>query len=169
MIEMKLEGIDGVLETLKSLPPEVVSKRGGLVKLALAKGARILRDEARRNLTRVVSTPGKTGINYGTGFSAKNVITKRKRPIDGSNGERFIVTVRYIPHPNGNKLNKSQPFRANDAAFILEYGSAKQPAEPWLRPAFEAKKEEALNVVTADLVRRIDAVVKKLATQNKGK
>ena len=46
LIRLEVSGIDGVLDTLKSLPAEVVSKRGGPVKLALAKGARLLRESA---------------------------------------------------------------------------------------------------------------------------
>ena len=36
-VEFKLQGVDGVLATLQSLPAEVVSKRGGPVKAALRK------------------------------------------------------------------------------------------------------------------------------------
>ena len=43
-VDVKLTGVAGVLKTLSSLPAEVVSKRGGPVKAALAKGARFLRD-----------------------------------------------------------------------------------------------------------------------------
>lgn len=44
----KMEGLEGVLATLKSLPPELVSKGGGPVRFAVRKAANIIRDEARR-------------------------------------------------------------------------------------------------------------------------
>ena len=168
-LEMNLQGLDGVLATLRSLPPEVVSKRGGPVKLALAKGARVIRDEARRNLERVTSTPGKTGINYGTGFSPRQLIVRRRPMPGGQNGERYVLTVRPATHPNGNVYRRGKRIAANDVTFMLEYGTANQPAEPWLRPAFEAKKEQAMAVVIQDLKRRVDLVVAKLAAQNKGR
>lgn len=57
-VEVNLRGVEGVIATLKSLPPEIVSKRGGPVKLALAKGARLIRDEAKKNLRRAIAMNG---------------------------------------------------------------------------------------------------------------
>lgn len=179
---MKLEGLDGVLETLKSLPPEVVSKNGGPVRRALAKGARLIRDQARANFLVAVNAPGKTGITNSTGFTEKQIVTKRKQ-LTQIKGERYIVTVRYVLHPanrvlekarthrrkGSKKTTKEQKIRANDIAYIMEYGSANQPATPWLRPAFESRKMEAIMTTEKALVQGIDRIVKKLALQNKGK
>lgn len=54
-VEMKISGVDGVLNTLRSLPSEIVSKRGGPVKLALAKGARFLRDKEKAALRSAIA------------------------------------------------------------------------------------------------------------------
>jgi HK97 gp10 family phage protein len=164
-MEIDLQGVDGVLKLLRSLPPEVVSKNGGPVRLALAKAARVIRDEARRNF---VSQIGRGGQNYSTGFTAKNIVAKRKRMIPGVSGEKFIMTVNYKIHPGGSTYKK-RPFRSNDAAFIMEYGTAKQEPRPWLRPAFETKKMEAIEVAKSELLRRLDLIVSKLSAQNKGR
>lgn len=180
-VEVQLSGLDGVLATLKSLPPEIVSKRGGPVRAALAKGARVLRDAAKANFRAAVALPGKTGITDSTGFTEDQIIVKRVR-LDYIKGERYIVTVRSKPHPSGRLLEKSRAYKrkrsskttkeqvikSNDIAFIMEYGSANQPATPWLVPTFKAKAPEIINIVTADLIRRIDLIVRKLAAQNKG-
>ena len=92
-VEVSMEGLEGVLDTLKRLPPEVVSKRGGPVRRALAKGAKLIRDNARTALQRSIDAAGKTGITETTGFTAGNVIMKRRR-LDYINGERYVVTVR---------------------------------------------------------------------------
>lgn len=177
-VEVKLSGLDGVLDTLKSLPAEVVSHKGGPVRSALAKGARVIRDEARRRLQAAIDEPGESGITDSTGFTVKNVIAVRKAP-RGGNGERFIVTVRPKIHPTGGSYNRKSrrsagskrrardrkdiTIKANDIAFFLEYGTSTQPATPWIRPAFSAKAEEAIRTVERELLAGINRVVAKLA------
>lgn len=182
-VEIKLTGIDGVLDTLRSLPPELASKRGGPVRVAVRKGARVILQQARKNFAAAVALPGKTGITNSTGFTAKQIVMYRRKPPAGSLGERYIVTVNYLKHPNNHKLEKSRqyrrrrsvrmtttkPLRANDIAFMMEFGTSKQAATPWLRPAFESRKEEAATVMQAELRKAIDRVVMKLAAKNQGR
>lgn len=163
----KMEGLEGVLATLKSLPPELVSKGGGPVRFAVRKAANIIRDEAKAQMIARGNTPGATSKNYATGFTANHIITKRTK-LTRIKGERFVVTVRTATHPNGNKIGK-KPIRTNDIAFIMEAGSAKQPAEPWLRPAFDTKRQQAATTMEVELKAAIDRIVRKLARQNKGK
>jgi hypothetical protein len=54
-------------------------------------------------------------------------------------------------------------------ANLLEYGSSHQPATPWLRPAVTEHGEKVINIVVDDLIKRLDATVRKLAAQNKGR
>lgn len=160
-VEVQLSGIDGVLTTLRSLPPEIVSKRGGPVKLALAKGARLLRDEAKQNLRAAIAAGGDAD---STGLLEKNVIASRgKAPFDGK-GERYLVRVKRKTYPD----RTGKAVTTHQTANLLEWGSVHQPATPWLRPAVLAKGQQVINVVTADLIRRIDLVVRKLAAQNSG-
>lgn len=157
-IDMDLQGVDGVLATLKSLPPEVVSKRGGPVKLALAKGARELRDEAKKNLRAAIAING----DESSGLLEKNVIASRGKPPIGVKGERYLVRVKRKRYP-GRRASTHQ------TANFLEYGTSHQPATPWLRPAVQSKGQKVINTVIADLVKRVDKVVQKLAIQNKGR
>jgi len=162
-VTVKLTGVNGVLETLKSLPPEVVSKRGGPVKAALRAGARVILKEAALNLAHSTENLTDDG-KQSTGLLLKSLIASRGRPPPGVNGERYLVRVKrraYIR--NGERVTTLQTAR------FLEYGTSKQPAEPWLRPAFNAKAEQAINTTTAELVKGIDRVVAKLARQNRGK
>lgn len=168
-LEVQLRGLDGVLETLKRLPPEVVSKKGGPVLASLRKGARVLVKQSRDNFRAAVAMPGKTGITDTTGFTEKQIVSKRRRMPSGQKGERIVVTVNPKPHPTSKGKYRGRTIRANDIAFIMEAGNSKQPATPWLRPAFAAKSQEALRTVERDLVVRVDRIVKKLAAQNEGK
>lgn len=157
MIEFKLTGVDGVLKTLQSLPPEVVSKRGGAVKLALAKGARLIRNEVKKNLQRVVSTDESTGLLH------KNIISSRGKQPYGTKGERYLVRVKRKTYPD----RQGKPVTTLKTANILEYGSEKQSAQPFIRPAANSKAQEAINVITTDLVKRVDKIVADLARKNK--
>ncbi|MCX5592799.1 hypothetical protein [Alcaligenes endophyticus] len=164
-IEIGLRGMEGVLKTLQSLPAEIVTKRGGPVKLALAKGARVIRDQARENLRAITH-----GSDVATGLLESNVIASRGKPILGGNGERYLVRVRRKAY-DGEKLkrkeNAGKRVSTHKTASLLEYGSSHQPATPWLRPAVQMKAQTAINVITADLSRRIDVIVKKQAQINK--
>jgi hypothetical protein len=164
-VDVNLQGMDGVLETLKSLPPEVVSKRGGPVKSALRKGALVIFKQAKANLERAVSNATEDGKRYSTGLLLQNlVVTRGKEPI-GSKGERYLVRVRRKTYPRkGGKA-----FTTLASANLLEYGSSKQTAEPWLRPAFTSRAMESISTIERELLKGIDRVVKKLAQQNKGK
>ena len=156
-VEMKLIGADNIISLLRSLPAEVVSKRGGPVKLALAKGARLIRDEAKRNLQQAIAENG----DVSSGLLLDNVVASRGKAIHGSRGERYLVRVRRKTYPD----RTGKPVTTHKTANLLEYGSAHQPATPWLRPAVQTKGSEAINVMTADLVTRLDRLVKKLAKQ----
>jgi HK97 gp10 family phage protein len=163
-VDLKLTGVNGVLETLKSLPPEVVSKSGGPVKAALRKGARVILNEAKRNLQRATANASTEGAIYSTGLLLKNLVVTRGKKPTGANGERYLVRVRRKSYQR-----KGKSVTTLATANMLEYGSAKQPAEPWIRPAFQAKAEEAIRTTEAELVRQVDRVVKRLAQRNKGK
>ncbi|MBC7201936.1 MAG: HK97 gp10 family phage protein [Pusillimonas sp.] len=160
-VDMDLQGVDGVLATLKSLPHEVVSKRGGPVKLALAKGARELRDEAKKNLRAAIAING----DDSSGLLEKNVIASRGKQAFGVKGERYLVRVKRKSYPG----RAGKPVTTLKTANLLEYGSSNQPATPWLRPAVQSKGQKVINTVITDLVKRVDKVVQKLAMQNRGK
>lgn len=158
-VEVNISGIDGVLATLKALPKEMVSKRGGPVARSLAKGARLIRDEAKKNLRAQIAMGG----SKSTGLLEKNIVTKRGKALKVGKGERYLVRVRRKTYPD----RKGKPVTTHKTAHLLEYGSVHQPATPWLRPAVQAKGQETINVITHDLKRRIDIEVKKLAARNR--
>jgi len=160
----RLSGLDGVLDTLRSLPPEVVSKRGGPVKSALRKAAVVIYKQADANLARVTANQISEGERQSTGLLQKNlVVTRGKAPSSGK-GERYLVRVRRKGYER-----EGESVSTLKTGQILEYGSEKQPAEPWLRPAFASKAEQAIKTAEAELVNGIDRIVKKLAAANKGK
>jgi hypothetical protein len=159
-VELQLSGLDGVLDTLRRLPPEVVSKRGGPVKAALRKGAVVVFKQAQVNLRQSLANSPR----YSTGLLLKNiVVTRGKEPI-GSRGERYLVRVRRKTYPGkSGKSSGQNAVTTLKAAQLLEYGSSQQPAEPWLVPAFKMKAAEAIRTVEAELVRGVDRILRKIS------
>ncbi len=160
-VELQIHGIDGVLSTLEALPAEVVSKRGGPVKLALAKGARLLRDQAKDNFRRSVAQGGADT----TETTVESIVASRGKAPVGTKGERQLVRVKRRAYINA-KGAKTTTLRA---AQLMEYGSATQPARPWLRPAVQRRGSQIIDVVSEDLLKRLDQMTKRLAAQNGGR
>ena len=157
---IQLTGLDGVYEMLRSLPAEVVSKRGGPVKTALRKGAVVIRKAEIANL-RVVTSNQTQEESLSTGLLAKNVIVSRGKPPTDGNGERYLVRVRRKTYARVS----GKAVTTLKTAQLLEYGSSKQPAEPWIRPAFQSKAAEAIRTVETELVAAIDKIATKLMKQ----
>lgn len=84
----------------------------------------------------------KKGVLVQPGNVGKNVINKR---VKSNLTAEYIVTVR------GKKKNG---YAARIGKF-LEFGTVKQSATPFLRPAFEANKEQAATAIKDRLEKRI--------------
>jgi HK97 gp10 family phage protein len=156
-IALKERGIDEALALLKSLPPEVVSKSGGPVKAALRAGARVIQKEAALNIARATDNLS-SDEGGSTGLLQSSVITSRGKAPSSGKGERYLVRVKKRVY-----VRAGEQVTTLKTAQLLEYGSEKQPAEPWIRPAFNAKAETAIRTVQIELVKAIDRVVTKLA------
>lgn len=165
LIEMKLTGLDGVLDTLKSLPPEVVSKRGGPVKSALRKGALVILKAERQALQIATANATDSGKRESTGFLLKNLIASRGKAPTTGKGERYLVRVRRKSYPD----RTGKPVTTLKTAQLLEYGSSQQPAEPWIRPAFLRNARLTIETIERETVRAVERVAAKLGAANKGK
>lgn len=189
-ITISIHGIDGIVAMMHKLPKEVIGKgRGGPLDKAVRAGANVILKQARSNLSAAIDAPGKTGVTKSTGFTLKNVFIKRKQPRadqGGANAARYIVTVRPKPHPSNTQIKrksrklsdaqltrkrrKSKPIKprllaANDIAFIMEHGSSKQAATPWLMPAFTSRGGEAVQVIVSTLDKDLKRLIAKLETE----
>lgn len=171
---VKLEGLDGVYGMLMSLPKELVSKRGGPVRAALRKGAVVIQKKAIQKLNVVTSNATEEGKRVSTGLLAQNVVvTRGKAPLSG-NGERYLVRVRRKSYnraaerkAEGKRAKRSVAVTTPQTARLLEYGSSKQPAEPWLRPAFQETAVEAIRAVETELAKGVDRIAQRLLKQGR--
>lgn len=173
----RIEGVKGTLETLKQLPPEIVSKNGGPVRSALRKASKLILDQAKTNVEGIIAEPNVDGRFVSTGLALKSLRIKRIRPLYGQKGEAFIVAVRRKKYEGrtiqrltkrGTK-GKAKPLYTNDVLFMLEHGTERRIPMPWMSTAFDMKKSEALSVFTTELPKLVARIVKRLAKQNAGR
>lgn len=158
-----IEGLDKLLDRLRRLGPEA-GKRGGPVRRAARRGALVISNQAKANVARIVATPNVGGQDNSTGMLEKSIRPMRGRPNrNGIKGETFLVTV---PRRARYPVDKRTPTGVSVATVgkMLEYGTSKRRPYPWMGPAFHAKKGEAVQVMTDELLKGIKALEKKLGS-----
>lgn len=152
MISVNIEGLDSLIRRLEALPPELVSKRGGVVRGALRKSAVIVQKEAQQNVRALVQD-GET--QESTGLLEKSLIVSRRKP-GRFKGERYSLRIR-------RSAKNDKGVSANTYGGVLEFGDSRIPAKGWMRRAFEAKKAQALSTFTDELGKGIKRIEKKLS------
>lgn len=167
---VRVEGLEGVVKTLKELPPEIVSARGGPVRRALRKASLIMKKEMQANVQKIIDDPnvsadGRVIAVKSTGFAVKNIITSRRKNPPGIRGEWYRVGPRlrkkYAAVSAGAKeVTVVQNLR------LLETGTERRRPMPWARPAFDAKKNQALQIFPVELKKDIARIEKRLAKKN---
>lgn len=163
---VRIEGLDAAVRTLRELPPELVSKRGGPVRIALQRAAREMAAAAQQKLQAIIDTPNVDGrASESSGLLKQNIVTARGRLGGGEKGELYSVRVRRKAYP----AEKGRRVTTPQIARLLEYGTARRQPYPFLRPAFEENKVRALETFRAELNRRLGLIVRKLHRQNGGK
>ncbi|KQQ89925.1 hypothetical protein ASF77_23390 [Massilia sp. Leaf139] len=140
---MNVEGFKELAENLKKLGPRL-AKNG--LRAATSAGAALIRNEAR-NLAPV-----------DTGEMKRDIQIKREREVRG--GE--LVTASYSVYTRGGKKSRLSGKARNvdkDSFYwkFVEFGTAKMPAQPFMRPAFDAKKVAAVEAIGEKLDERIQA------------
>lgn len=127
-------------------------------------GAEVFRDQVKQNAL----------ANKETGMLFDNVIIKRlEEEADGGRRQAYIVIVRsgtssspgayywrwvefghkFVPKNTrvSPKTGRTIGWAAHRRAAELEYGTSTVPAYPFMRPAYESKKHEAVDVMTKTL------------------
>ena len=156
MIEMRVEGLKEMVELLKTLPSEIVSRRGGPVRRALRRAAYVILRQEEINLQKVIDeTAARQGNTESIGLLKKSlVVTRGKPPFDGK-GERYLVRVKPNRYPRATPETVS----TLKSAQLLEYGRVHQPPRPWIRAAYLQKQDEARRVFEDSLRRAIAQLI----------
>ena len=153
-----IEGLDQRLRRLKAFPKEM-SARGGPVRAGVRKGAMVIVNQAKANVRAIVAAPNESGIDESTGLLEKSISTFRSKARPGEQGETYVVSVKRTAKYSG----KGKRNTATINAARLEYGTSRRKPMPFMRPAFHAKKNEAVKVMIEETEKGIAKIEKKLA------
>lgn len=152
MVEFSLVGLDGVLEKMRNLAPELRNKLG---RRALGKAARLVREQAKKNAMQVDDV--ETGRKI-----AENIVQRFRSRYYKQTGDLMIsigVATEKGRIPRGNP---DKGAGGNTPHWhLIELGREGVAAEPFLRPALESNVGAATDVFLTELERGIDRVINK--------
>lgn len=133
-INLTVTGLAELSKKLKEMPVKLA--RNGL-RAAVNAGAEVIRKDAASR------------VPVDTRRLKKAIYKKQIREKSNNVQQTFFVGAR-----NGKKYRKAD----KDAYYwrFLEFGTSKLPARPFLRPAFDTKKSEAVDAMARKLKERID-------------
>lgn len=149
MADMELQGFKELADALKELPQRIARNS---LRAATSAGAALIRNDARARAP------------VDTGEMKKDIQIKRDRHTEGDHVARYSVFVR-----GGKKSRLSGKARNVDKDSFywkfVEFGTSKMPAKPFMRPAYEANKESAVDAIGKRLDEQIQKHARGLARQ----
>jgi len=160
--QVRIEGLDGLLDTLRRMPPELIKGARSPVAFGLRRGANLIRDEARSRAPK------------DTGLMARSIATRRmnarQRRRAGADEYVSVGIPRRSRKYANTKRNRGkgrvgQSYEFDGWAYywkFIEFGSKKNPnGSPFLTPAAEAKGPEAARVIAEQIREGIDRIAKR--------
>ena len=139
-----ITGVEAVNKALEQLPQKLQDRA---VKNAMAAGARVIRNEARRL---VPVGPGPTHLRDMIVVSRTVQRGGKRRSVKGGVVLGIRDEGRYY-------------------ASIVEFGSSRTSPQPYMRPALDNKAQEALDVIGPKLGKEIEKQAGKLAKMSGAK
>ncbi|MBL4730279.1 MAG: HK97 gp10 family phage protein [Sulfurimonas sp.] len=142
-VDVKVSGVEDLLRKLKSFP---IKFQKNVITGAIRAGAAAITKEARRNVPR------------DDGYLKKSLKTIKRKTKDKS-----IIKFSVVPHTRTiHKVQDANGEKRYNYGGHIEFGSSKAAAHPYLRPAFESKGSEAIEIAKKYMKKRIDREVAKL-------
>jgi HK97 gp10 family phage protein len=148
-----IEGLAELDRALHALPGNIAKN---VLRGAVGAGAAVIRKEAKSRAP-VAEGPQRPDAPP-PGTLQRAIYSKWIRELSDWSKQTFIVSVK-----KGRKYRKAGK-KYTDAFYwwFVENGTSKMAARPYLRPAFEAKKTEAIEAIRDYLAKRIPLEVEKL-------
>ena len=132
-----ITGVEAVNKALEQLPQKL---RDRVVKNAMAAGARVIRNEARRL---VPIGPGPTHLRDMIVVSRTVQRGGKRRSVKGGVVLGIRDEGRYYAH-------------------LIEFGTSRSVPQPFMRPALDNKSRQALDVIGSKLGKEIEKQARKL-------
>jgi len=153
---IQIHGFEDFKRQLAELPGRVGRN---VLRGAVNAGASVIRKEA------VLRAPQYTGsVQAGhppPGTLKKSIYQKQIAELSSAIQQTFFVGWRQGRAVQAVKRGKSVVNLDAYYGHMVEFGTSKMPAKPFLRPAFEAKKEAAIEAMRAYMTERIPKEVTK--------
>ncbi|MGF6607055.1 HK97 gp10 family phage protein [Paraburkholderia sp. WSM4175] len=151
----EVQGLKELGDFLKKLPGEMESK---MLRASLMAASKPIMDKAREN-ARAISERNTSG--YAVGILQEGIVRSRVRPDRTVHAVRVDVKLRKVRgrptmffSRSGERVYKKQgsdPFYGR----FLEFGTSRSPAQPWLKPAAEARHSEADHAMRKRLTQQV--------------
>ena len=174
---VQIEGLKELEANLKILREQFGVKTGGVIIRGLRAGAKLIRDDARRRVTRIPSgytpeslTRGRRGksrraTQAGRAGLLRSAIIEHAIPVKSrlaAGKPTVLVRVRSYGYERVNgTIRFNRPGSSASWWWWIEFGTSKRPAQPFLRTAFEAQKAAALEAMKAHVRKEIDQLFNK--------
>jgi HK97 gp10 family phage protein len=154
---MNVAGLKELQDSLKQLPDNIARN---VLRGSVNAGASVIANEAKAKAP-VYTGPVSEG-HPPPGTLKRSIVQKQIKELSNLLQQTFFVTVRrgkkYQKQGKGGNLSQDAFY----AAWV-EWGTAKMmPARPFMRPAFESKKEAAVEAIKDYLAKRIPLEAAKL-------
>lgn len=144
---VEIKGLRELGEAMKALGNDVGLK---IARSATNAGAQVIKRRAKE-LAPVAPEPYTIeGVIVQPGNIGKNIVVKRLKRGQTQLTSEHVVTVR----------GKAKYGYASRVGALQEFGTVKQSAQPFMRPAFEQEKGFAVQKIRETLKRRIDKAQK---------
>lgn len=160
---VKISGLRELGASLKALGDDVGSK---IARQAVAAGASVIKRRAKE-LAPIADEPyrveGNAWSTVSVGGKRKRVVSRVSELVQPGNVPKQIVTKRLKPGQTNLTAEyvvavrgKRQHGFASYIGALLEFGTVKMEAKPFMRPAFEQEKGFAVREIVRGLKARID-------------
>ncbi|WP_159990817.1 HK97-gp10 family putative phage morphogenesis protein [Pelistega ratti] len=147
-MKVRVEGLRELSDRLEKLDKKVA---GQVVRKAAIEGSKLIRNEAKNR------------VPVYLGILKQNIVVKRFRDRGKGNVRYGIGLVSSRAVYKNNKVNRKKgrvgkTYYQGKTVYghMVEFGTRKMKARPFLRPAFESQKEKAVDVVKNTLKQEID-------------
>lgn len=142
--DAKVTGFAEIDRNLREFPKQVQRR---VIRASLTAGAKVIADEAARRV------PVDTG-------NLRHSVRVRSTARSGVPKALVMAGHRSKVYKNGRsrKASKKNGNTPPYYAYYIEFGTAKMPAQPFMRPAMDYKNREALGVIADEMRRRISEI-----------
>jgi HK97 gp10 family phage protein len=147
-VTIKLEGIGPIADVLKEISNEIGDKKTQ---------SKILVPAVREAMKPVLAM-AKANAPKDTGALERSLIIEARRPTRRDKRSKYVTetdtVIAAVTTASGKKLAK-MGLESDARAIAQEFGSARNTAHPYLRPALESMAQSTVNTLSGILARRI--------------